>query len=102
MPNRIVCIHGITPKNCCRECSRKAIINWQRDNPEKYKEKHKKWRLNNPKRNKEIHRKADIKYTNLHPDKIKETNNKYYKNNKVKIIKSVSQWAKANPDKCKR
>ena len=71
MPKAITCIHGISPKNKCKECKKEKTKKWKTENSEHIK-----------------------KYNEDHKEKKQKYNKKYRKKYQKEISKHLKKWYK--------
>jgi hypothetical protein len=81
----------------CKVCHNKQCEKWKKDNPEKCKEKSKRYYKNNT----EKCRKASEKWKKDNPERVRELNKEWKKNNHDKVKEKKKRWIKNNPEKVK-
>ena len=79
----------------CKECHKKQIQQYKKQNPEKFREYHKQYREENAEKFREYHK----QYYKENLEKIKQYNEQYRKENAEKERQRYRQWYKGNREK---
>jgi hypothetical protein len=81
-------------RNTCKECDKKRISGWRKDNPRKVQSYSKKWRDKNPEYMKE-YRKENL-------ERLISYEKEYYEENKIWISEKNKTYRKNNEDEIKK
>jgi len=82
----------------CKQCKNKVSERWRKANPEKVKERQKRFYEKNPEKVKEIKK----RWCENNPEKIKEKNKRFYEKNTEKVKEKSKRYRENNPEKQKQ
>jgi hypothetical protein len=79
----------------CKVCIYRAVKRWDTENPEKVRERNRRYYAKNSEKVKEAVR----RYRDENPEKVRERQRRWYAENPEKAIEATKRWQAENPEK---